>query len=133
MKRKIYYASNVRESRTLKTRSAGTARKGVIFVDFDFDEWKKLFETDPKEFERKRNEAIEKCITDAAQEHQMPLRQLQWTIDAEIRKCKNPLEACIKLNSMLIEQVYKEGGFLDAVKMLGNPKNKSGSHLKIIK
>lgn len=101
-------------------------------MDFDFDQWKKLYETDPKEFERKKREAIEECITSAGSpEQQQKLRQLQWNIDAEVRKCKNPLEACIKLYSMLIEQVYKEGGFLDALKMFGRPNTKP--NLKIVK
>ena len=104
-------------------------------MDFNRNEWKKLFETDPKAFEEKRREAIEECIASAGSpEKQKKLRQLQWQIDMEIRKSKNSLAACVKLNDMLMEQVYKEGGFLDALKMFGNPKShNSDPNLKIVK
>ncbi len=101
-------------------------------MDIDFEEWKKLFETDPKAFEEKRRKAIERCIASAGSpEKQKRLGQLQWQIDGEIRKCKNPLEACVKLNSILIDQVYREGGFLDALKMFGS--SKGHAHLRIVK
>jgi len=55
-----------------------------------FEEWKKLFETDPKAFEKKRQEEIEKAIAEARPENQNKLRQLQWIIDGEIKKSGNP-------------------------------------------
>ena len=59
-------------------------------MDLDFEQWKKLFETDPKAFEKKRNEAIEKCIANAGlPEEQKKLRQWQWQVDMKIRKSKN--------------------------------------------
>ena len=80
-----------------------------------FEEWKKLFETDPKAFEKKRQEEIEKAIAEARPENQNKLRQLQWIIDEEIKKSGNPLTACAKLNGMIIKQLNAQ---LNALKML---------------
>ena len=62
-------------------------KKGGDIMDFNYNEWKELFETDQKAFEKKRLEAIEECIANAGSpKHQMELRQLQQKIDAAIRK-----------------------------------------------
>ncbi|HDH04045.1 MAG TPA: DUF3135 domain-containing protein [Candidatus Campbellbacteria bacterium] len=104
-------------------------------IEFNFDEWAKLAKAKPKEFERKRQEAIETTIAEARSENQKHLRQLQWRIDMEIKRSKNPLEACVKVNKMLKNQVFKEGGFLDALKMFGPApaKPKTPPKLKLVK
>jgi len=94
-----------------------------------FEEWKKLFETDPEAFEKKRQEEIEKAIAEARPENQNKLRQLQWIIDEEIKKSGNPLTACAKLNGMIIKQLNAQLNALKMLlKMLGNPKK-----LRIVK
>ena len=90
-------------------------------VKFDFEEMRRLAESDPAAFEKKRKELIESTIQEAPPEHQERLRRLQWVIDMDRKKCKTPLAACVRLNSMMINQVYREGGFLDSLRMVRNP------------
>ncbi len=85
---------------------------------FDFDQWMRLAKSDPEEFEKRRREAIEDLISKAPEHAQRRLRGLQWQIDMERAKCKNPLESCIRINDMLWDFVYAENGFLAAMNKL---------------
>ncbi len=88
---------------------------------FDFDEWMTLAKTDPEGFARRRREAIEKLIASAPQTRQQRLRGLQWSIDAELRTCRTPLQACMHIFNRMWDSVYGANGLLDALKALGNP------------
>ena len=70
--------------------------------EFNFDEWAKLFKEDPEEFERRRQEEIDKAISSVQPvEMQHRLRQLQWTIDAECAASKTPLAATVKMHGRM--------------------------------
>ena len=75
---------------------------------------------DPEAFEKRRRKLIEEEISKRPPERQEALRKLQWRIDMERKRAKTPLGACIKLNDMLMDQLYKEGGFIDSVNLLKN-------------
>ncbi len=83
-----------------------------------FEELAKLAQTDPEAFETRRQALIEEAISQAPEERQERLRRFQWRIDMERKRAKTPLAACLRLNDMLMEMVYGEGGFLEAVNTL---------------
>lgn len=83
-----------------------------------FEYWSGLAKTDPERFERERAAEIEKVIISAKPERQEGLRHLQWRIDMERTRAKNPIDAMIRLNKMMWNQFYAEKGFLFAIKQL---------------
>ncbi len=100
-----------------------------------FEELSRLAQTDPEAFEARRQALIEETISKARSENQDRLRRFQWRIDMERKRAKTPLGACLRLNDMLMEMVYGEGGFLEAVNTLkeilqglekGTPKTPEG-------
>jgi hypothetical protein len=67
--------------------------------NFSFDEWTKLYETNPEEFERKRKNLLEAEILKAPVENRSKLRLLQMECDA-IRASMTPIEATIEMTKM---------------------------------
>ncbi len=82
---------------------------------FDFDEWKRLFESDPDAFEARRRAMIEAAIIRASRKVQPRLRELQWHIDATRRRYKNPRVSSAKLFEMMWQKVYGKNGLLEAL------------------
>lgn len=80
----------------------------------EFEYWSNLFRTDPVRFESERLIEIEKVILSANPKNQQALRQLQWVIDGERGRAKNPIDAMIRLNKMMWKQFYSEKGFVYA-------------------
>ena len=76
-----------------------------------FEYWSNLAKTDPERFEKERSEAIEKVILSARPERQKELCQLQWRIDGERARAKNPTDAMVRLTKMMWAQCYAEDGF----------------------
>lgn len=76
-----------------------------------FDYWSKLAKADPECFELERKAEIEKVILSASPERQQSLRQLQWRIDMERARAKNPIDAMIRLDKMMWTQLYADDGF----------------------
>ncbi len=91
--------------------------KEISFEDW-FEEMAHLAQKNPELFEKKRQELIEEAISQASPENQERLRRFQWRIDRERERAKTPLGSCIRLYDMLMEMVYGEGGFLEAVETL---------------
>lgn len=83
-----------------------------------FEYWSSLAKSDPERFERERAAEIEKVIVSAKPERQKGLRHLQWRIDMERMRAKNPIDSMIRLNKMMWKQFYAEDGFIFAVKQL---------------
>lgn len=69
----------------------------------DFDELKKLHETDPERLEALRTELTDALISEAPEEHQKRLLGLQWKIDQEVAKAKSPMASCIAVSGMMNE------------------------------
>ena len=82
---------------------------------FDFDEWQRLFESDPDAFEARRRATIDSAIRRAPGRMQQRLRRLQWRIDATRRRYKHPTVSSAKLFEMMLEKVYGKGGLLEAL------------------
>jgi len=84
----------------------------VMVVEFDFDEWAELARRDPELFEDKRRKVIEEhikqCIENNCSAVKRSLQGLQFRIDMERRKSKNPMGSCTRLSCMLMEQFYSK-------------------------
>ena len=76
-------------------------------MEFNFDEWKKLYEEDPEEFERRRAEVLEETIQQAPEEQQQRLRGVVWAYDQRAKRRKHPLAraqyAQIEMYNMLYQ------------------------------
>lgn len=81
--------------------------------NLEYKQWVEMAENDPELFERLRQRAIEEVIEKAPETHRQRLRCLQWRIDQERRRSKNPLGACIRISQMMWESVAGHGGLLD--------------------
>ncbi len=88
--------------------------------EFNFDYWAKLAETDQEAFERERRAAIEELIDSGPEKYRHRLRQLQWKIDTIREVSPNPLASCIRLNDLLMDMTYGEGGLLDSLNALSD-------------
>jgi len=88
---------------------------------FDFEYWKKLAKDNPELFERKRRDALEAVINSAPCRIQQRLRGLQWRVDMERQRAKNPLNSCLRIYNMMWESVYAKGGLLDSMDSLLSP------------
>ena len=92
---------------------------------FNFDEWAALAKTDPTAFAQRRAAVIEAVIASAPLERQPQLRRMQWRIDMERQRCRNPMHACIHLFNKMWDSVYGERGLLSAMLMM--QKTRSGT------
>jgi len=72
-----------------------------------FDELKKLAEQDPQQLEALRQQWVEETINDAPEKFQRRLRGLQFQIDMEREKAKNPVSACIRVSKMMHDSLAK--------------------------
>ncbi len=77
-------------------------------MDFDFDEWVRLAQQDPTAFEALRKEIIEEIIKGFHLDQQRVLEGLQFRIDMERRKSKNPMGSCIRLSNMLKNKIHTD-------------------------
>lgn len=80
-----------------------------------FDYWMELAKNNPDAFEKERTQAIDEIIDSAPEHMQQRLRGLQWRIDNEIKLTNSPMEACVRVNRLMMEMVFKKNGFLDAL------------------
>ncbi|MEM7292922.1 MAG: DUF3135 domain-containing protein [Pseudomonadota bacterium] len=70
----------------------------------DFDEWMKLYESDPERFEQRRQELIRSAIGNAPEDHQRRLNGLQFQIDMERQRSESSLQGCMRISSMMWER-----------------------------
>jgi len=71
---------------------------------FSFDEWAKLYESDPIEFEHRRTEFLEAEILKAPVDHRNNLRMLQMQCNA-IRETMSPEEATAEMSKMMVAKL----------------------------
>lgn len=88
------------------------------FLNFNFNEWKRLASSDPEAFEKERQLVIEAFLSRCATHPR--LRCVQWRIDMERRKYRHPLVSCVHLYNMMWNYVHAENGFLDALHLLAD-------------
>jgi len=91
------------------------ANLGDDMQDFDFDEWLNLAKSDPEAFELRRQQAVEELIIAAPSDRQHRLRGMQWRVDMERRKYKDPLVSCQKVFGMMWQSVYGDNGLLQVL------------------
>ena len=92
--------------------------KNTIASEVDFDHWSAIASSDPERFEQMRQAVIDEVISRAPQRQQQRLRCLQWRIDQERRLAHTPLAACIRISTMMWDQVTGQGGLIQALKHL---------------
>lgn len=75
-------------------------------VNFNLDDWFRLAEEDIEAFESERLKLINQFIESGC--NKRLLNGLQFRINMERRRAKNPLDACIRISKMMNEQFYSE-------------------------
>lgn len=75
--------------------------------EFDFERWSKLAKSDPAGFEALRRQEVATFIQSAPTRQRLRLERLQWRIDRERERVKNPLLSCIRIYNMMWESLYK--------------------------
>lgn len=93
---------------------------GICDRSFVFEEWRQLAETNPEAFEFTRQRMIDALIDEAKCSDR--LRRLQWRIDKERERSANPMSACVRLSSMMLDSVYGDGGL--AKTLNGSPRRR---------
>ena len=82
---------------------------------FNFDAWKKLAETDPQAFEKMRAAVVKAEIAKAPKSMQHRLAGMQWRVDMERKRCRNPAQSMIYIYKKMWNSVYGENGLLSAL------------------
>lgn len=71
---------------------------------FDFNEWMNLANTDPDEFQARRQRLLKEMIAAAPEQHRVKLYLLQAKIDT-ICQAHEPLESTILITKMLVNNL----------------------------
>lgn len=74
-------------------------------VDFH-SEMAALYKQDQHQFNVKARQLIEQMIVSSHVNNQTKLRQLQWTIDAIVRKASCPLSSTIEISQMMWDKLF---------------------------
>lgn len=90
-------------------------------ASFDFEAWAELAQRDPDAFEAQRKQIIDDFIASAPESLRRRLEGFQWRIDMERERCDNPLQACIRISSMMWDMVYADRGFLWSLQVISDP------------
>ncbi|MHA7881352.1 MAG: DUF3135 domain-containing protein [Saccharospirillum sp.] len=71
----------------------------------DFDDLVELASTDPERLEHLRRLLIDDLIEHAPDSQRQRLKGLQFTIDMERRRAKNPVQCCVRMSQLMYERV----------------------------
>ncbi len=85
----------------------------------DFDRWLKLAEEDPVAFEEQRKAYIDRYIAEASLAVRDRLAKAQWRIDKERELASNPMDACIRINSMMWDVFAGDRGLSKTLNSVG--------------
>ena len=88
------------------------------FTSYTPAELRELYGRDPKLFSELAADAIRQACIGKTPEQTIKLRQMQWTIDAQLRKAKTPLARMHIMENIFYDQVYGQDGQL--VKLISN-------------
>ncbi len=72
-----------------------------------FDEMKTMAQEQPEELEKLRKRLTDELIQNAPERHRRKLEGLAFIIEAERRKARNPMQACIKLSQMMLDSAVE--------------------------
>lgn len=75
-------------------------------------ELRELYKKDPTLFDKLAAEAIQQACTGRTPEQTLKLKRMQWAIDAQLRKARNPLERMHLMENIFYEQIYSNDGHL---------------------
>lgn len=67
----------------------------------DFEVLREMAEKDPEGLERLRVELCDQLIQEAPEAYRRKLRGLQFRVDMERRRARNPMAACIAISAMM--------------------------------
>lgn len=73
----------------------------------DFEELVRLAEEDPAALEKLRQEAVNALIQNAPEQQRRRLKGLQFQIDMERQKAKNPMDSCVRISRLMHESFSK--------------------------
>lgn len=71
----------------------------------DFDDLVELASSDPDRLETLRRLLIEDLIEHAPDNQRQRLKGLQFTIDMERRRAKNPVQCCVRMSQLMFDRV----------------------------
>lgn len=88
-----------------------------------FDELKEMAAERPEELENLRQRMTDDILRDAPEERRRRLLGIVFRIDAERRKAKNPLQACIKISQMMMDSALElRDGILGPLPVSSEPR-----------
>jgi Protein of unknown function (DUF3135) len=93
--------------------------------EFPFDSWAALARNDPQAFELARKEMIAGLIDAAPERLRSRLEGLQWQVDTLRQRAPNPLSACLKISSLMWDNVLGEQGLAARLRELGTGERKA--------
>lgn len=67
----------------------------------EFDQLREMAQKDPEGLERLRVQLCDQLIQSAPEAYRRKLRGLQFRVDMERRRAKNPMAACIAISGMM--------------------------------
>lgn len=76
------------------------------------DELREMYKADPERFEELAAHAIKEACAGRTPEQTLRLRQMQWNIDANLRKGKTPLQRMHIMENIFYGQVFGADGQL---------------------
>ena len=76
-------------------------------IEFDFEDWAKLYEADPKAFEQRRGAALEAFVKQAPDHSRHALEQTLFRIEMTRKTAKSPLQAAINASKLMWESYGK--------------------------
>lgn len=82
------------------------------FRDYTPDELEDLCNNNPNLFNELADDAIEEACIGKTPERTRKLRQMQWLIDAQLRKAKTPLGRMLIMENIFYNRVYGYDGLL---------------------
>ncbi|MDH5765992.1 MAG: DUF3135 domain-containing protein [Gammaproteobacteria bacterium] len=84
----------------------------------DFDHLMSLADNNPDELENLRKFFCDELISNAPERYQKRLRGLQFQVDMIRRKSKNPLQSCILISRLMLDNCYN---MQQAIRSLSHP------------
>lgn len=99
-----------------------------VETDFDFDDWMALHARDPEAFEARRQAWVDQVIDSAPVEYQRRLRGLMFQVDMERRRSSNPMDACLRISSLMWD---KFGDLKSHLNAMANPQQSEQISLRV--
>ena len=86
--------------------------KKTEFGDYTPEELCELYKSNPNLFEELADDAIRQACNGRTPQQTIKNRQLQWTMDAQLRKAKTPLGRLQAMEHIFYKQVFGQHGEL---------------------